>query len=543
MGSWEDTLAELRGQYLAEAEAKLVDAGSLLERIAADGAEPGLLESLVRRFHGFAGSGASYGFPRVSTLGSEGESLLRPRLASGAPPRPEELARARSILAALREELTRPATHEPAWAGRHGERAPDVLVVDDDDAILATVGRLLEQEGLSVRRAHTREEALREIDARLPDGMVVDIVLPDGSGYQLVEHVRSRPDGEGPAVVMLSVRTGFLDRVEAIHCGADAFFEKPVEWEALLRRMQTLLERSRSGPARVLSVEDDSAQAAFVRSVLESGGYAVRVSSHPSALEADLAAFRPDIVLMDVVLPGVNGYDLARLIRQDERYAALPIVFLTTQGELEAQIRSVRAGGDEHLTKPVDPALLLSTVAARVERARFLKSLLTRDGLTRLLTHTAFLERARAAVARKRRDPARRDAWVMIDLDRFKSVNDTHGHPAGDRVIVSLASLLRRRVRQADTVGRYGGEEFALLLEDLSASDAMRLVDRLRQEFLGTPVPLPDGQCVAATFSAGIAYLAPGMDLEAWRESADQALYAAKASGRDRVMLAQDRPG
>lgn len=539
MGSWEDTLHELRGQYLAEAEAKLAEAGALVARLSTDSADQESLRGLVRRFHGFAGSGTSYGFPAVTALGVEAEDLLRARLERGEAPSLPEIDRAREILATLRRELSSSATPEPAWAGAHHSQRPfDILVIDDDPGVVATVARLLEQEGMTVRRAATRQQALLAVAERLPDGLVVDIVLPDGSGYELVEHIRARPDGEGPAVVMLSVRTGFLDRVEAIHCGADAFFEKPVDWEALLRRLQMLLERMRSGPARVLSVEDDPAQAEFLRAVLESGGYAVRVSAHPNTLEADLAAFRPDIVLMDVRLPGVDGYDLARLIRQNERYAALPIVFLTTEGQLEAQIRSVRAGGDEHLTKPVDPALLLSTVAARVERSRFLKSLLTRDGLTRLLTHTAFLERARAAVSRKRRDPDRRDAWVMIDLDRFKSINDTHGHPAGDRVIVALASLLRRRVRQGDSVGRYGGEEFALLLEDLEPADALRLVDRLRDEFAAGPVALPDGERVSATFSAGIAFLAPGMDLEPWREAADEALYAAKNGGRNKVVLA-----
>ncbi len=538
MGAWEDTLHELRGQYLAEAESKLGEAAALIERLTTSRGDHEALRALVRRFHGFAGSGTSYGFPVVTALGSEAENLLRPRLDRGEAPPALEIDRARQVLASLRQELSRPASPEPAWAGAHAAVPFDVLVVDDDPAVVATVARLLEQEGLTVRRAATRQQALDAVAERLPDGLVVDIVLPDGSGYELVEHIRSRPDGEGPAIVMLSVRTGFLDRVEAIHCGADAFFEKPVEWEAMLRRLQTLLERMRSGPARVLSVEDDPAQAEFVRAVLESGGYAVRVSSHPSSVEADLAAFRPDIVLMDVRLPGVDGYDLARLIRQDERYAALPIVFLTTEGRVEAQIRSVRAGGDEHLTKPVDPALLISTVAARVERSRFLKSLLTRDGLTRLLTHTAFLERARAAISRKRRDPDRRDAWVMVDLDRFKAINDSHGHPAGDRVIVSLASLLRRRVRQADSVGRYGGEEFALLLEDLGPADALRLVDRLREEFAGIELALADGQRVSATFSAGIAFLGPGMDLEPWREAADSALYLAKNRGRNRVVLA-----
>jgi diguanylate cyclase (GGDEF)-like protein len=538
--SWEDTIKELRGQYLSEAYAKLAEADALLARLAVEPRDRDAVEMLVRRFHGFAGSGTSYGFPGVTALGMQGEDMLRPCRDKGKAPDPEDLQVARGLLNEIRDQLLRPVEDEGSETGAESKppQPPDILVVDDDPALVTMLTRLLEQEGMSVRVAGTRQQAIEIIGQRLPDGLVVDILLPDGSGYDLVEKVRARPDGEAAAIVMISVRTGFLDRVEAIHCGADAFFEKPVDWETLLRRLQALLERSRSEPARVLSVEDDPAQAQFLRTVLGSAGYAVRVCAHPDALEPDLASFRPDLVLMDVRLPGVDGYALARLIRQDERYAALSIVFLTTAGELEAQIASVRAGGDEHLVKPVEPALLLSTVASRIERARFLRSLLNRDGLTRLLTHSAFVERARVAVAKKRRDEARRVAWVMMDLDRFKAINDAHGHPAGDRVIVALSALLRRRVRHGDTVGRYGGEEFALLLEDLNPADAQRLIDRLRDEFSRIEIPTSDGKRLKATFSAGIAFLEPGVEIDRWHKAADDALYAAKAGGRNRVVLA-----
>jgi diguanylate cyclase (GGDEF)-like protein len=338
------------------------------------------------------------------------------------------------------------------------------------------------------------------------------------------------------------MHTGLLDRVEAIHCGADAYFEKPVDWQALMRRLHHLLERRRAEAGRVLSVEDDPDQASFLRVVLESAGYEVRICADPRHFETDLVSFRPDLVLMDIILPGFNGYDLVRYIRQDERYATLPVLFLTTEGQIQARIEGTRAGGDEHLVKPVPPALLLWAVAARIERSRFLKSLLDRDGLTRLLTHTAFLERARTAVAHKRRNLHRSSAWVMIDLDDFKAINDQHGHPVGDRVLVSLSALLRRRLRQSDTLGRYGGEEFAVLIDDLPEEGAVRLVTRLLAEFAAVPHSA-EGSTFRATFSAGVAMLDATMDLDDWRRAADDALYAAKAAGRNCVVAASARPG
>ena len=267
-----------------------------------------------------------------------------------------------------------------------------------------------------------------------------------------------------------------------------------------MRRLEHLLERSRTEPPRVLSVEDDADQAAFVRAVPESAGYRVRICADSKNLDTELSAFRPDLVLLDIQLPGADGFALARYIRQQEAHAALPILFLTTRSQIESQIESIRAGGDEYLVKPVAPGLLLSTAAARIERARFLRTLLERDGLTRLLTHTAFLERARALVAESPRAPKKPVALVLLDLDNFKSLNDRYGHPAGDRVLCSLAALLRRRVRQSDLLGRLGGDEFAAAVENIGEKQAVALLERLKDEFSAMDQVASDGSVFRLPF-------------------------------------------
>jgi diguanylate cyclase (GGDEF)-like protein len=159
------------------------------------------------------------------------------------------------------------------------------------------------------------------------------------------------------------------------------------------------------------------------------------------------------------------------------------------------------------------------------------------DGLTQLLTRAAFLERAAAVLARVGRHPERSVAWVMIDLDDFKSINDRYGRPTGDRLLVSLSALLRRHLRQSDTIGRIGGEEFAVLLHDLREGQALRLVRRLLDEFSSWEHAAPDGSRFTAAFSAGIAMLEPGsLDLNGWRRAAEQAVSVAKATGRRRVV-------
>jgi diguanylate cyclase (GGDEF)-like protein len=413
----------------------------------------------------------------------------------------------------------------------------DVLIVEDDSTARRPLVLLLQDEGLHVREATSFAEGVAALEERVPHVFITDIALPGGSGYDLVRTLRGLRGGDEVAALVVSGRRGFLDKVEAARCGADGYFEKPLDWAALWRRLQQLRERRTQEPATILCVEDDPSQARYLRAVLESAGYSVSLCHDPNEFESALTASRPALVVMDVHLPGMTGFDLVRYLRQDERHAMLPVLFLTV-APATARVDAERAGGDEVLQKPVSPGLLLAAVRGRIARAQTLRGMLEQDGLTRLLTHTAFLERSRRAHAAPAPTSGRNAVWVMIDIDGFKSINDAHGHPVGDRVLVALASLLKRRLRQVDAVGRYGGEEFAVLLENVAEADAVRLVTRLLAEFGRVEHPGAAGAGFHATFSAGVASLRDGMSLDDWRQAADHALYEAKRAGRNRVLPA-----
>jgi len=537
--SFDEALRGLRQHFVRGSADRLQRIERFLDHLGREPADAQALRDLMIQFHGFSGAGSTYGFPGVSALGAEGERLCDALLKEKQMPQPRELDRWRSLLGSLSRELKADPSFETARAIEvHGRAAFDILVVESDLPMRASFERLAARDGMSARGAASRREADAALERKIPDGASVDVLLSDGSGFELVERIRSLPGGETPAIVMVGGASGFVNRVDAIHCGADGYFEKPIREEVLMRRLEHLLERGRTEVPRVLSVEDDADQAAFVQAVLESAGYSVRICSDPRNLDAELTAFHPDLVLLDIQLPGTDGYALARFIRQQEAHAALPILFLTTRSQLESQIESMRAGGDDYLVKPVAPGLLLSAAASRIERSRFLRNLLERDGLTRLLTHTAFLERARLVVEEKVRGPATTTtpvAMVLLDLDDFKSTNDRYGHPVGDTVLASLAGLLRRRLRQSDVVGRLGGDEFAAIIENIGENQAVRLLERMREEFAALDQVCPDGTPFRATFSAGVAILEPGMDANAWRKRADATLYAAKSKGRNRV--------
>lgn len=225
--------------------------------------------------------------------------------------------------------------------------------------------------------------------------------------------------------------------------------------------------------------------------------------------------------------------ELARLIRQDDRYLSLPIVFLSTEQALEQQLQAMSLGGDDFLGKPIEDRHLITAVTIRAQRARELRALMSQDGLTGLLTHARFKERLAAELARSQRNGSA-VALALLDIDHFKAVNDEHGHLAGDRVLKTLANLLRRRIRRSDVVARYGGEEFAVIFNDCDEQDALHMLDTIREDFSaiqhgGKEEPF------SVTFSAGVAGATPDSRVDSLIEQADQNLYRAKDAGRNRI--------
>lgn len=543
MQVWQDTFKELKNQYLTRSAERLDQIRDLLNSLAKSPSDLGLLRDLMRQFHWLAGSGGIYGFPQITKLGTHGEEFCEQLLRTNKPVTRDDWDKCKALLDALRIAFAGDEDPQKATIEKTLPKSPydgiEVLLVDPEQSNFLFLTKLLEDQGMQVRAAKSADAAYKQIQDVFPKAIVIALPLPDASAYELVERIRAMTGGQDTVIILVGGKIGFLDKVQSIHCGADGFYQMPVAWEAVEQRLRYLLDRGKPQNYKILSVEDDPDQAYFIRAVLESAGYRVHHIADPMQFEEALLSFNPDLVLLDILLPGMTGYELARYLRQDERWATLPILFLTTQNQLEAHIESARAGADDHLVKPVAPALLLSAAASRLERARFLKNLLHRDGLTRLLTHSAFMEEAQAIVAQCKRNPQKLASLILLDIDRFKPINERYGYATGDKVLVSLSAVMRKRLRLSDIVGRFGGEEIAVIVEDLEEYDAVNLAQRLLQDFTATAHRAPDGTDFHMTFSAGVASLdIKLMDLERWRRTAEQALRAAKNNGRNCVMKA-----
>jgi diguanylate cyclase (GGDEF)-like protein len=282
-------------------------------------------------------------------------------------------------------------------------------------------------------------------------------------------------------------------------------------------------------------VDDSLSLTTYHAAVLEQVGMTVKAVHNPLKATEALLEFNPDLILIDIYMPECNGMELAKVIRQLDAFVSIPIVFLSTESNLDTQLFAMDLGGDDFLTKPIQPEHLISSVTSRIRRSLMLRSFMVRDSLTGLLNHTAIKDQLDSEVARAKR-LTKPLSFAMIDIDNFKRVNDTFGHPVGDRVIKNLSRLLKQRLRASDLIGRYGGEEFAVVLVDADGSAALKVLDTIRNDFSQLSL-VADGKEFSVTFSCGIADVKQFPDSNRLCDAADKALYKAKRAGRNQVVL------
>ena len=333
----------------------------------------------------------------------------------------------------------------------------------------------------------------------------------------------------------LGVPSAIEPIVTLMRAGIDVAIPVEDQSAMVLDRILDLVQNFEQDKHRVLVVEDSRVAAALIQRTLAQHGIDSHVIRDPGTLLHALESYRPDLVLMDMHMPRFSGVEATRVLRQMSAYTTLPIVYLSGASDVAMQVEALRLGGDQFLTKPFNPVLLAAIVKTKIERYRETLRSTRLDGLTGLLNHTAAKSRLHAMVGQLPQHGMLTVA--MIDIDHFKSINDTYGHPVGDQVIRALAWLLKGRLRSSDLIGRYGGEEFLIALHGVSPEQARSVIDRIRRDFAALPHAHPGG-ALHATFSAGMSSYPMPDTAASLTELADGALLQAKRLGRNRVEIA-----
>ena len=308
---------------------------------------------------------------------------------------------------------------------------------------------------------------------------------------------------------------------------------------------------------RILVVDDHEDNVELLRARLEARGYVVEGASDGQAALDAVERSCPDLILLDVMMPKMDGMEVVRRLkakRESKELPFIPVIMQTALDSTENKVEGLDAGADDYITKPINFAELEARVNSllRIKKLQSdlaeskqelselndkLRRISLTDGLTDIDNRRSLEERLREMWQHsdRLREPI---ALIMCDIDKFKSVNDNYGHQAGDSVLKEVAQLLKSEAREIDRVGRYGGEEFLLILPGTVLDAAVTDAQRLRARVEGHTFLLPDGRTITRTISCGVAaWPHPRVtDQEELLRAADDALYVAKETGRNRVV-------
>ena len=309
-----------------------------------------------------------------------------------------------------------------------------------------------------------------------------------------------------------------------------------------------------SQPPLILAIDDIETNLRLVKGFLRAAKVEVQTATSAEAGLELVAQQPPDLILLDIMMPGMSGFEMLEVLRADDKTRHIPVIMLSALSDIEDKIRGQEAGADDFVTKPFDRTELVLRVksmlrlksmhdqlaikVAELEVAKTqLRELAEYDDLTGLLNKRAFNIAASKELERAKR-LGRQFSLLMMDLDFFKEVNDTYGHPTGDHVLRTVGELLRTHTRGIDPVGRYGGEEFVHMMIEADRGIAAQVANKHRERIEAYPFTDEHGRPIGKkTVSIGVAaFPVDGTTVEQVFKAADQRLYLAKQRGRNRVV-------
>ena len=447
-----------------------------------------------------------------------------------------------------------------------------VLVVDDILANVKLLEARLSAEYFEVLTAYNGQEALELLALEPVDVVLLDVMMPGMDGFEVCRRIKQTPATMHLPVVMVTALDQPSDKIQGLKAGADDFLAKPVDEIALITRVKNLARLKTlndemllrvsggadigllPGPGgdwfkadaagRILLVEDQERAVQRVVAAL-SKTHTVDVEPDLQSALLHLSDQAYDLLIVSLTLAAADGLRLCSQVRSLERLRHLPIIVVVEQGEEQRLLRALDMGVNDYLCRPIDRHELLARVRTQLRRKRHTDhlrnslntsvELAATDALTGL-SNRRHLEAHLNTLTEQAKSSGRPLSVLLTDIDHFKSVNDTHGHAAGDSVLREFAQRLRQNTRGIDLVCRMGGEEFIVVMPDTPVELARHVGERVCACIASEPFRVSHAQ-LRVTASVGLATLEhPGESPEALLKRADEALYAAKREGRNRVV-------
>ncbi|MCC0044434.1 MAG: PleD family two-component system response regulator [Brucellaceae bacterium] len=449
-----------------------------------------------------------------------------------------------------------------------------ILVVDDVKANVTLLETRLLAEYFEVLKAYSGAEALETCENGKVDVVLLDVMMPEMDGFETCRRLKSDPATAHIPVVMVTALDQISDRVRGLEAGADDFLTKPVNDLQLITRVKSLVRlksltdelRLRASTTRNIGIEELLSRGSTVASgmskvllVEERQNHADRVArylrgkaelkiiSDPQVGLLEAAENAYDCVIISTALENFDPLRLCSQLRSIDRTRFVPIMLIANEEEEELVMRGLELGINDYLIRPLDEQELTARLTTQVKRKRYNDQLrasvaqtiemAVTDGLTGLHNRRYFDSHLETLF--ERAEARRRPLSLMItDIDRFKAINDMHGHDGGDDVLREFAARLRQNVRGIDLACRFGGEEFIIVMPDTEFAIAQKVAERVRAQIAATPFEIGNnGKQIDVTVSVGVSSLQPPHDnAQALLKRADLALYEAKNSGRNKVV-------
>lgn len=449
-----------------------------------------------------------------------------------------------------------------------------VLVVDDVPANVKLLEARLSAEYFDVITAFSGLEALAVCERAECDIVLLDVMMPDMDGFEVCRKLKSNPATHHIPVVMVTALDQPSDRVRGLEAGADDFLTKPVTDLALVSRVRSLArlkmvtdelrmravtskEIGISSPEReavnetgrgghVLIVDDRESSYQRIVGTL-SAEHAVDVEADPNEALFHAAEGNYDLVIVSLGLRNFDGLRLCSQLRSLERTRNVPILAVAEVDNNQRLVRGLEIGVNDYLIRPIEKNEMLARVRTQIKKKRYTERLRDNvqmsiemaitDALTGLFNRR-YMETHLAALVEQAANRGKPIALMVLDIDYFKSINDSHGHDAGDDVLREFALRVRKSIRNIDLACRYGGEEFVIVMPETDMAVATMVAERLRRRIASEPFSVQQGSSsLEVTISIGLAALAePDDNAAAVLKRADQALYRAKRDGRNRVV-------
>lgn len=531
------TLIELRKGYNKEIPRLIAELSQVLQDLQKKNAHPLLVQDAMCRAHKFSGTSGSYGHLELSAVLSDMEStlsfLLEPQRAESAlwSALDSMLDKARALSG---EEQLERVLLPVQTSNRDSLFSGVLLLVDDDPETLEMAKQIGQSRLIQILEARSPQEAEQHAKSSRVDALFFNSSIVNN--YESIDHMvqkfRAMPGCENAPLAFISDQADIKSKISAAEAGASLFLEKPVSKDNLDAAIQQMIGVANRLKSRVLILDDDDDFAKHAAGILSHAGIVVQCSNQPIVILDTLEEFRPDLLLVDIRMPGVSGLEITRMLRTVPKWQDLPIILITAYNEHDVRVFAFQCGCDDYLVKGFVPQELIARVSMRIDRARLLRERAENDSLTGLYLRRAFLKHFSDMLSE-----SKRHGWpltiALVDIDHFKKVNDTYGHLAGDTVVIGLANLLKRRFRPEDLRARWGGDEFILAFRKENIENVSRIISRTFEEFSSIRFHGDNGESFTVGNSCGLAcYPEDGASLEELIRTADIRLYDSKSAGR-----------